>query len=131
MTLLSLIRRIAPETANLDDNVVQEFAELATLQSCFGNAEIKKLARAYLAAHMITMSGRAGSGGEVSSLKEGDLSISYATSNDVASVGSTQFNRGYPYSSTSYGREYKRLMDEQIIKARTRLVGAYSNGSSC
>lgn len=111
MTVDSTLLVIAPEHAGIDSADRTAVAELAALSvgTAFGNK--KELATAYLTAHMLTMRGRAGAGGAVKSMREGDLGITYAgneASNDLM--------------ATSYGQEFNRLRRECVFAARTRSV---------
>lgn len=66
----------------------------------------------YLAAHKIDLAlKRKGAGGQVTSLKEGGLSITYASGN---------VSDEYDYSA--YGRAYKELVRQYSITAFTRCV---------
>lgn len=66
----------------------------------------------YLAAHKVDLAlKRKGAGGQVTSLKEGGLSITYASGN---------VSDEYDYSS--YGRAYKELVRQYSITAFTRRV---------
>jgi hypothetical protein len=65
----------------------------------------------YLAAHRIDQSlKRRGASGQVTSVKEGNLAITYAT-NDADSE----------YDFSSYGRTYKQLVKEIVLAPMTRM----------
>ena len=111
MSIDSKLIIIAPEMKSLDIAFRAELINIAKLQVNFGTAEIKQLATAYLAAHIYTLSLRNGASGYVASEKEGDLSRNFM---NTVTAGS--------YGSTSYGMEFQRLLNMNIIGARTRQV---------
>lgn len=114
LTILQTVKLIAPEMADeLEDDDINSFIELAKQQSNFGNADIKRQARAYLAAHLYTMSRRNGNAGGVATIKEGNLTLKY-----FKPEGNSN-----PLLSTSYGAVYLRLQREHLIKPRTKIVG--------
>lgn len=105
---------IAPEmsaVSSADRAGVAALAALSVSSDVFGDQE--ELATAYLAAHMLTIRGRAGNSGAVKGLKEGDLSITY---------GSDSNGMNGEYSATSYGQEFLRIRKGVIFTARTRVV---------
>lgn len=109
-TPTELIATVAPEfvgAANLDG--VIEVAEARTSQSAFGDN--RSLAVALLAAHTLALQARGstGGGGPITSVKEGDLAISYGPS-----------MAGSVLASTSYGEQLATLRRENIMGARTR-----------
>lgn len=112
MTVDSTLLVIAPEMADIDSAQRTAMADLAALSvgAVFGNQQ--ELATAYLTAHMLTVSQRAGNGGAVKSLKEGDLNITYG---DNAAGGDS-------LGSTSYGQEFIRIRKGKVFAARTRAV---------
>lgn len=112
MTVDSTLLVVAPEMAAVDGAQRTAMATLAALSvgAVFGNQQ--ELATAYLTAHMLTVSQRAGNGGAVKSLKEGDLSLTYG---DTAQTKD-------PMASTSYGQEFIRIRNGKVFAARTRAV---------
>lgn len=110
MTVDATLLVIAPELAAIAEADRTAMAELAALSvgNVYGNKQ--ELATAYLTAHMLTMRGRAGVGGAVKSMREGDLSLSYSGS------------EGNDLAGTSYGQEFNRLKRECVFSARTRVV---------
>lgn len=66
---------------------------------------------ALLAAHMLKIAARSGNPGRVSSLKEGQLAISFSG-----------FDSAVELASTSYGMELLRIRRAWLIGARTQLV---------
>lgn len=68
-----------------------------------------KLVRIYLAAHMASASASAsgGTGGPISSKKEGDVAITYAVPTTTSAAS----------DSTPYGNMYLRLINTSAIKA--------------
>lgn len=107
----AILLDIAPEMAAVDEPKRLRLIEYAALKTNFGSGKVKELAVAYLAAHNYTMSNRGGSGGAVTSEKEGDLARSY---------GLTSQNNDY--NATSYGMEYWLLVQTFIKKPRNRFV---------
>lgn len=104
----TLLATIAPEFATVDATGAIGVAELQIAAGLCGDQ--RPLLVAYLAAHILTVAGRAGAGGSVASLKEGQLSINYTTS------------AGGTLQSTSYGSEYDRLSRACIFTPRTRVT---------
>jgi len=98
MAVLDKLQLIAPGYATLTD--VSDWIDLADAQVASGFCQ-RELAVAYLAAHSIAMSDRGASGGagSVTSLSEGDLSVSYGNA-----MGSTS-----NLSATTYGQEFERI----------------------
>ena len=111
MTVDATLLLIAPEMASVSLATRAGIANLAALSVGSVYADKQELAIAYLAAHMLTMSLRAGVGGAVKSMKEGDLSLAYGGSDSESG-----------YAATSYGNEFMRLQRETIFAARTRSV---------
>lgn len=112
MTVDSTLLLIAPEFADTDVGTREAMADLASksVGAVFGDCT--ELATAYLTAHMLTISQRAGNGGAVKGLKEGDLSTTYGdTGGATGSLG-----------NTSYGLEYMRIRSNKVFAARTRSV---------
>jgi len=110
MTVDATLLLIAPELVAIDEADRTGVADLAALSvgSVYGDKQ--ELATAYLTAHMLTMRSRAGVGGAVKSMREGDLSLTYAGS------------EGNDLAGTSYGQEFARLKRECVFSARTRTV---------
>lgn len=111
MTAETTLDAIAPELASAPNKSAHlDLAEAQTSATAYGDS--REYAVALLAAHSLTIASRNGaSGGAVSSLQEGNLSISY--SDAQGSIG---------LSATSYGVELQRLRRQYIMTARTRLV---------
>lgn len=103
---------IAPETGTKFSQP-QRYAviEIATTMVGFGCGTTKDVAIAYLSAHMLTVSGRNGVAGQVTSEKEGELARSYGSISDAAGTG---------FNLTSYGQEYLRMMNSNILTPITR-----------
>ncbi len=103
----AVLDAIAPQFAS--DPQTSDFialAELRTSQEKFGDKY--NLAVALRAAHMMTLRDRkTGEGGSISSKKEGDLGISYATGNGESE----------DLAQTHYGRQLQRLMKGTITSA--------------
>lgn len=103
---------ISPEAANLaqtDREALATIAGESISSAVFGDQE--ELATAYLAAHMITIRNRAGNGGPVKSVKEGELSMTFGGDSSASGL-----------DATSYGMEFKRIRSEVTLMARTRAV---------
>ncbi len=111
MSLDATLLVLAPELADITEADRAAVAQLAALSVGTAFGDKQELATAYLTAHMLTMRGRAGVGGSVKSLKEGDLSLTYSGSMSDDAL-----------SNTSYGQEYCRLKAECVFSARTRSV---------
>lgn len=113
MTIIEILRAIAPEFANKTDIELQVFINLAELRvshTVFGvvGSDKRNFAVALMAAHIMSLTTRDGNGGAITSLREGDLAVSFNAGSDINSL-----------MSTSYGMQYKQLMDENIFYART------------
>ena len=111
MQLIDRFKLIALEFASED--VVFLNGHL-TLASELVSEHIKQPLRdeliVYLAAHKIDQSlKRKGASGQVTSVREGNLAITYSTSNAESE-----------YDFSSYGRTYKQLVRECIIAPITR-----------
>lgn len=111
MSLDSVLLDIAPELSTYTEDERSRFLGYASAQVKFAsdNAELQELAIAYLAAHMMTFSKRSGTGGQVVSEREGDLSRSYS-----------QSSSSNAYESTSYGQEYLRIRSMFVMGMLTR-----------
>lgn len=111
MSIEQALFDIAPETKVMDSSVRTRMIGYATEQVGFASGTMQELAIAYLTAHMIHMSTRAGAPGSVASEKEGDLARNYGSNIAPSLLG-----------QTSYGLEYLRIKRMFIIGARTRQV---------
>ena len=110
MTIDTVLSDIAPEFDSVASDKRARFIEYATAEVDFGNGTIKEQAIAYLAAHKLSMASRVGgAAGQVTSEKEGSLSRSY---------GSVSGQTGY--NQTSYGQEFIRLRDGNVVGFLTR-----------
>jgi hypothetical protein len=98
MTPSDLIPIIAPELISAPS--LAGALDMAEDQVAAGHCK-RVYAVAYLAAHILTVAGRAGTGGAVTSESEGSLSRGYAIAGGV--IGMTRMD------STSYGQEVQRL----------------------
>ena len=108
------------DAADLIPTIAPEFADSAELQGAIDVAEMqiadglcgdkRPLLVAYLAAHVLSVASRKGSGGPVTSLSEGGLSIGFGSSGIMGSL-----------SQTSYGQEYHRLSRACVFAPRTRV----------
>ena len=108
------------DPADLIATIAPEFAESAQLQGAIDIADMqiaeglcgdkRPLLVAYLAAHILTVATRKGSGGPVTGLTEGSLSISFGSSGIMGSL-----------SQSSYGQEYHRLSRACVFAPRTRV----------
>lgn len=105
-TLFDLVAPELAESANKQESI--DLADGQTSKVVF--KEQRAYAVALLAAHILTISARKGQSGQLSSLKEGSLSIGYGgVGEDALAV-------------TSYGAELLRLRRSFVIGARTVLV---------
>lgn len=96
-TQLSAVANDIAKDENIDTLV--DVLSVRVSRSYFGN--MWALALAYLTAHTHTVNSRGGEGGQITSKKEGDLSVSFG------SAGS-----GNALSATSYGQEYELLLKQ-------------------
>lgn len=109
MTPAEILAAIAPElAANPGMATHLQLAEGQTGDVYGGQ---RNHAVALLAAHSLTVAGRGGYAGAVTSVKEGQLAMSFAVRADADAM-----------ESTSYGQELLRLRRQCVIGARTRLV---------
>lgn len=109
MSAIQIFEDIAPEFAGLDSSLIIRIESLASSQlkqSVFG--DLYDYAVALLMAHIFTIRNRSGSSGQVSAVKEGQLGINYAGSQDM-----TQ------WEVTSYGAELKALIKRTVLGAST------------
>lgn len=112
MTIDSTLLIIAPEHSAVSES--DRAAAIALAEKRVGSAfgDLREQAIAYLTAHILTVSQRAGSGGSVRMKKEGDLQIMYA---DPASKNAA-------LGQTAYGMEFEQIRKMKIMGARTRAV---------
>lgn len=110
MAVKDKLQLVAPELDALPTERVDGVIELAEDQvgQVFGRN--RDLAVAYLAAHMLTVGLREGSGGAIASKKEGDLQVQFQGPPDTAGL-----------AATSYGQEYGRLKRLHVFTPRTRV----------
>lgn len=112
MTPADLIPTIAPEFAGVDASAAIAVAEMQVGPNLCRDK--RPLLVAYLAAHIMSLGNRTaqagGASGEVSSLSEGQLSISFGASGVMGGLG-----------QTAYGVEYDRLSRGCVFAARTRV----------
>jgi Protein of unknown function (DUF4054) len=112
-TPAELIIVIAPEYASIDVSGAIDVAEMQIATGLCGDK--RPLLVAYLAAHILTIGGKAGGAtGNLSSLKEGGTAVTYKSAQ--AAIETTGL------SDTSYGREYDRLSRGCVFAARTRVT---------
>ena len=108
-TPADLIATIAPEF--VDSAQLNGAIDIADMQTAEGLCGDKRpLLVAYLAAHVLTLASRKGSGGPITSLTEGSLSIGFGSSGVMGSL-----------SQTGYGQEYYRLSRACVFAPRTRV----------
>ncbi len=96
----SLFKCLAPEFKNVPNSTLDKLSPLA--ENCvdkdvYGDSFDHALA--LLVAHMLTMSGRGGTGGAVTMEKVGDLQRQFATVTGLKNS----------IDMTSYGQEFKRV----------------------
>lgn len=97
-----LLLTLAPELEAVspgDRQTVEELALAQTSAAVFGAQQ--ELAAAYLAAHILTLRMRGGDAGQITSKREGDLSVTYAHPFVRKALNSLE--------ATSYGLERMRL----------------------
>lgn len=114
MSVAQILLLIAKEFSDLQADELNAIIELADLQVAKNLCgENRNTLVAYLAAHILTVAGKAGGAtGDVESITEGHKSITYSNSN--ADVRTS-------LSRTSYGQEFDRLAKSCIFSARTRM----------
>ncbi len=114
MDQIDIFRLIADEFADIEDEKVLSYLELADQKiSKKIHDNVRNEIVAYLAAHQIDISlKRKGSGGQVTSVTEGKLTIDYATNSKVNSE----------YDLSNYGRRYRDLIKSCTITPITRSV---------
>lgn len=126
MTQLSTFRRIAPEFAAIADGAVEEWlADAATSMATSARwGAVYDQAVANLAAHLMTLDGvgqaltpgdpGAGAGLVATSVKTGNLSVTYTALAGSASAGSS--GAGGDYATTKYGRRYWQLLNSRAAR---------------
>lgn len=109
LTIEQILDAIAPKfasDANKQDHI--SLARLRTSTTCFGNKY--NYAVALRAAHTLTLTSNTnigtGSSGSISSIREGDVSISY---------GSRGTSTGSDLDNTSFGQELQQLIKSNIV----------------
>lgn len=110
--IVQIIKDIAPEMAELDGDYLNRLISYSKAQVCFGDRSIRNLAIALLTAHIFTISNRAGTAGNETSKREGDLAVSY---------GAAAITNG-TLAVTSYGQEFERLKRISILGPRNSMV---------
>lgn len=110
MSSIETLKRIAPEFSERTDLKEWLFQAAANMNpEAWGN--LYPLGAAYLAAHFLTQSVGAqftsGGAGPVTSVKEGDLSLSFGS---VTGSGSDVF-----YTTTKFGVEFLRMRKTLIL----------------
>jgi hypothetical protein len=102
-TIIEIITAIAPEHAsNASIDIFITIAEGLTSACVFGDNY--NFAVALRAAHLMTLAGRNGDSGQISSKSEGGQSISYSSS----TVGIDNLNQ------TSYGKQLQELIYQNV-----------------
>ena len=101
-----ILEAIAPEVA--DDDAAPLHIALAEKQTGTVYRDMRAYAVALLAAHTLTLAGRRGTSGAVTSAREGELQLQYAQRQDATRL-----------DSTSHGQELERLRRQYIFNART------------
>ncbi|MCP3685997.1 MAG: DUF4054 domain-containing protein [bacterium] len=108
MSVTQIIEDIAPEFDTYDSDRIARLIVIAQSQlSSSKYGDQYEYATALKVCHMLTISGRSGSGGSISSEKEGELARSYG------SAGSSLL------STTSYGLLLEELNNNSFIGAMT------------
>lgn len=96
--ILNLLYCLAPQYANPDASTLECYNSIIEALRCQVNAGIigccTVFAYVYLLAHLLTLRGNANLG-VVSSMTEGNLSISFAVSSDSEFLNSTPWGRAY------------------------------------
>lgn len=98
LTPVEIFRKVAPEFANVPDDVVAGYLDLAEAFVCSGGyGKAYNLALSLMAAHIMASPGGysqdgSNSSGRILSRKEGDLSITYGNvSSDSSYLGGTTY----------------------------------------
>lgn len=112
MSLLEKLKIIAIEFADEDTAFLQSHLDMAGESITMSiNLPLRAQIIVYLAAHNIDQAlKRKGASGQVTSVKEGGLAITYSTSNAKSE-----------YDFSSYGRKYQQLVKQVIIAPMTRM----------
>jgi Protein of unknown function (DUF4054) len=112
-TAAQLLLIIAPEYASIDATGAITIADMQIATNLCGSK--RPLLVAYLAAHILTVGGKAGGAtGDLTSLKEGGVAVTYKSSKPfIETIG---------LSDTSYGREYDRISRGCTFAVRTRVL---------
>lgn len=101
MTPLEIFRKLAPQLASYPDDVVQGYLDAAAMMFCLGDyGEYADIADALLASHMMSIPGGIAYSGiaqpaGVTSMKEGDLSITWGAIGDSFSMKTWLAGSGY------------------------------------
>jgi hypothetical protein len=111
-TILEILKDLAPEFANEDQALLERFIDYATpsvSSKRFKPEVIYQQAVALYAAHLLTLRARGGKSGPVSSIREGDLSISYEA---LQGQDNTELYQ------TVYGAQFVQLRRQNIMSPR-------------
>jgi hypothetical protein len=112
MSQKDTLKLLLPSADDYDDATLDSFIEIAqgrVSESAFGDQY--DYAVALMACHIIMLSKRDGSAGQVAGVKEGQLSINYSAVSSDASL-----------DHTTCGAEFKQLRRSLVVGARSRLV---------
>ena len=101
-----ILAAIAPEIA--DDDAAPVHIALAEEQTGTVYRDMRAYAVALLAAHTLTLAGRRGTSGAVTSAREGELQLQYGQRQDASRL-----------DATSHGQELERLRRQYVFAART------------
>lgn len=110
-TVEEILSAIAPELDDVDPAVRSIHIDLAESQTGTAYKGARNHAVALLAAHTMTLSTREGNSGSVTNIKEGQLSVGFASNANADEL-----------AVTSYGADLLRLRRSYIMTARTVLV---------
>ena len=105
--IVQLRDAVAGARSDLDDMI--ELAETRLSTDTFGDNYNEAVA--LLVLHMYAVNGRSGSGGPITSEKEGQLSRSFGAAASSGALG-----------DTSWGRELERLTRSLVFGPRTRMM---------
>lgn len=119
LTPLEILRMLAPEFADIDDVDVLRFLALAEEETpasqCKRAHAVALLAAHYMAlANMGTGAGGVGVSGSATTVREGDLSVTFATGAQIGVTGGL--------GATRFGVELDRLRRECVITPMTIMV---------
>jgi hypothetical protein len=114
-TVDEILLDLAPELSSVDPAARARVEDLASLRTATGlySDDLRKLAVALLAAHMLTLAERRGLA-QVASETVGPLTQSYF------SLGGAVGNN--PLDATPYGKQLQELQRENIFGPRTRVT---------